>query len=83
MNINMKTAMPLVLSMMVGFSATTYAGGLEVTHYAVPGDRQLVTFSVESIEYHLTLATTEIVIAGERERLISLQVCSGDFGKRK
>ena len=40
---------------------------------AVPGDRQLVTFDVEGIEYHLTLATTEIVIAGNSERLISLQ----------
>lgn len=40
---------------------------------AVPGDRQLVTFNVEGIEYHLTLATTEIIIAGDSERLISLQ----------
>jgi nitrogen fixation/metabolism regulation signal transduction histidine kinase len=40
---------------------------------AVPGARQLVTFSVEGIEYQLTLATTEIIIAGESERLISLQ----------
>jgi len=40
---------------------------------AVPGERRLVTFSVEGIEYHLTLATTEIVIAGKSERLISLQ----------
>ena len=40
---------------------------------AVPGHRQLVTFSVENIEYHLTLATTEIIIAGNSERLISLQ----------
>lgn len=40
---------------------------------AVPGVRQLVTFTVEGIEYHLTLATTEIVIAGDSERLISLQ----------
>lgn len=40
---------------------------------AVPGVRELVTFSVEEIEYHLTLATTEIIIAGTSERLISLQ----------
>ena len=40
---------------------------------AVPGYRQLVTFDVEGIEYHLTLATTEIIIAGDSERLISLQ----------
>lgn len=40
---------------------------------AVPGHRELVTFTVEGIEYHLTLATTEIIVAGESERLISLQ----------
>jgi len=40
---------------------------------AVPGMRQLVTFSVEGIEYKLTLATTELIIAGKSERLISLQ----------
>jgi nitrogen fixation/metabolism regulation signal transduction histidine kinase len=40
---------------------------------AVPGDRQLVTFAVEGLEYHLTLATTEIIIGGNNERLISLQ----------
>ena len=40
---------------------------------AVPGDRELVTFSVEGVEYHLTLAATEIIIEGDRERLISLQ----------
>lgn len=40
---------------------------------AVPGVRQLVAFTVEGIEYKLTLATTELVVAGERERLISLQ----------
>lgn len=40
---------------------------------AVPGRRELVTFAVEDIEYQLTLATTEIVTAGELDRLISLQ----------
>jgi nitrogen fixation/metabolism regulation signal transduction histidine kinase len=40
---------------------------------AIPGDRELVRFAVEGVEYHLTLATTEVIIAGERERLISLQ----------
>jgi nitrogen fixation/metabolism regulation signal transduction histidine kinase len=40
---------------------------------AVPGVRQLVTFSVEGIEYKLTLATTELVISGMSERLVSLQ----------
>ncbi len=47
-----------------------FAEALEV---AVPGNRELVTFSVEGIEYHLTLATTEIIVGGESERLISLQ----------
>ena len=40
---------------------------------AVPGLRELVTFNVEGIEYHLTLATTELIIGGNSERLISLQ----------
>lgn len=40
---------------------------------AVPGMRELVRFNVEGIEYHLTLATTEIIVAGTSERLVSLQ----------
>jgi nitrogen fixation/metabolism regulation signal transduction histidine kinase len=40
---------------------------------AIPGDRQLVTFAVEGAEYQLTLAATEVIIDGDRERLISLQ----------
>ncbi|MDJ0710966.1 MAG: ATP-binding protein [Woeseiaceae bacterium] len=40
---------------------------------AIPGDRELVAFTVDGVEYHLTLAATEIVIAGDRERLFSLQ----------
>jgi two-component system nitrogen regulation sensor histidine kinase NtrY len=40
---------------------------------AIPGDRELVTFAVEGAEYQLTLAATEIIIDGDRERLISLQ----------
>ena len=40
---------------------------------AAPGERQLVTFTVEGIEYQLTLATTELVVAGRSERLVSLQ----------
>ena len=40
---------------------------------AAPGVRQLVTFTVEGIEYKLTMATTELIIAGECERLVSLQ----------
>ena len=45
----------------------------ESVETAVPGVRQLVTFSVEGIEYKLTLATTELIIGGKSERLISLQ----------
>ncbi len=41
--------------------------------YAVPGQRELVEFSVEGIEYQLTLAATELTIAGNSQRLISLQ----------
>jgi nitrogen fixation/metabolism regulation signal transduction histidine kinase len=40
---------------------------------AVPGVRELVRFTVEGVEYHLTLAATEIIIEGDRERLLSLQ----------
>ena len=45
----------------------------ESVETAVPGMRQLVRFEVEGIEYNLTLATTELIIAGRSERLISLQ----------
>jgi nitrogen fixation/metabolism regulation signal transduction histidine kinase len=40
---------------------------------SVPGNRELVTFSVEDIEYQLTLAATEVLVAGNSDRLISLQ----------
>ena len=40
---------------------------------AVPGNRELVTFAVEGIEYQLTLATTEVSVAGKSDRLVSLQ----------
>ncbi len=40
---------------------------------AVPGNRKLVTFTVEDVEYQLTLATTEVSVAGSNDRLISLQ----------
>jgi len=40
---------------------------------AVPGHRELVTFTVEGEPYQLTLATSEIVVAGDRQRLVSLQ----------
>jgi len=48
-------------------------GFAESVAEAVPGSRVLVAFSVEGNDYHLTLATTEIIVAGNRERLISLQ----------
>lgn len=40
---------------------------------AVPGNRELVTFTVEGVEYQLTLAATENIVAGEANRLVSLQ----------
>ena len=40
---------------------------------SVPGNRELVTFTVEDIEYQLTLAATEVIVAGSSDRLISLQ----------
>ncbi|MEJ2297466.1 MAG: PAS domain-containing protein, partial [Woeseiaceae bacterium] len=48
-------------------------GFAESVETAVPGMRQLVTFEVEGIEYHLTLAATELIVGGKSERLISLQ----------
>ncbi|MEM1174431.1 MAG: ATP-binding protein [Pseudomonadota bacterium] len=40
---------------------------------SIPGERRLVTFSVEGVEHRLTLATTEVVYEGVSERLYSLQ----------
>lgn len=40
---------------------------------AVPAQRELVTFEVEGIDYKLTLATSENIVAGESSRLLSLQ----------
>jgi nitrogen fixation/metabolism regulation signal transduction histidine kinase len=40
---------------------------------AVPGQRELVTFEVEGVDYKLTLATSENIVAGESSRLLSLQ----------
>jgi signal transduction histidine kinase len=45
----------------------------EAVDNAVPGERQLVKFTVDGIDYHLTLAATEVIVAASRERLISLQ----------
>jgi two-component system nitrogen regulation sensor histidine kinase NtrY len=40
---------------------------------AVPGKRELVSFSVEGVEYQLTMAISEIIVAGDSQRLVSLQ----------
>ena len=40
---------------------------------AVPGRRELVTFEVDGVDYKLTLATSENIVAGESSRLLSLQ----------
>jgi two-component system nitrogen regulation sensor histidine kinase NtrY len=40
---------------------------------AIPGHRELVAFSVEGEQYQLTLAASEMVISGDRQRLVSLQ----------
>ena len=40
---------------------------------SVPGRRELVSFAVDDVEYNLTLATTENIVAGEAVRLVSLQ----------
>lgn len=40
---------------------------------AVPGNRELVTFDVEGVEYKLALATSENIVSGESRRLVSLQ----------
>ena len=45
----------------------------EAVDQAVPGQRELVNFSVDGVDYHLTMAATELVVGGARERLISLQ----------
>ena len=38
-----------------------------------PGQRQLATFSLDGMERRLTIAASEIIIAGSKERLVSLQ----------
>jgi len=40
---------------------------------ASAGNRELVTFSVEGIGYQLTMAISEIIVAGDSQRLVSLQ----------
>jgi len=51
-----------------------FGGGFYIAvSEAVPGNRELVTFEVEGVEYKLTLATSENIVAGESRRLVSLQ----------
>lgn len=38
-----------------------------------PGERQLIIFKTDDMEQTLTIAATQVVVAGRRERLISLQ----------
>ncbi len=40
---------------------------------STPGRRELVSFTVDGVDYRLTLAATEIAVAGDTQRLISLQ----------
>ena len=46
---------------------------MKLSNECVPGSRELVTFNVDGVEYKLTLATTENILAGEAIRLVSLQ----------
>lgn len=49
------------------------AGFHKAVDESVPGQRELVSFTVEGVDYKLTLATTENLVAGETIRLVSLQ----------
>lgn len=49
------------------------AGFYKAVDESVPGQRELVSFTVEGVDYKLTLATTENLVAGETIRLVSLQ----------
>lgn len=49
------------------------AGFHDAVVEAVPGRRELVSFTVDGIDYQLTLAATELIAGGNSERLISLQ----------
>ena len=40
---------------------------------AIPGNRELVAFTVDGDEYKLTLATSEVAVEGDSQRVISLQ----------
>lgn len=48
-------------------------GFFNAVNESVPGRRELVSFSVEGVDYKLALATTENLVAGEAVRLVSLQ----------
>jgi len=49
------------------------AGFFTAVTESVPGRRELVSFSVDGVDYKLALATTENLVAGEAVRLVSLQ----------
>ena len=49
------------------------AGFYTAVDESVPGRRELVSFSVDGVDYKLALATTENLVAGEALRLVSLQ----------
>jgi two-component system nitrogen regulation sensor histidine kinase NtrY len=46
---------------------------------SVPGQRELVSFSVDGTDYKLMLSTTENLVAGEAIRLVSLQDIQGEI----
>jgi two-component system nitrogen regulation sensor histidine kinase NtrY len=48
-------------------------GFYKAVSLAVPGNRELVTFSVEGVGYQLTMAVSEIIVDGDSQRLVSLQ----------
>jgi nitrogen fixation/metabolism regulation signal transduction histidine kinase len=48
---------------------------------AVPGQRELVTFTVDGVEYQLTLAATENIVAGAKSRVISLQEIQSEINQ--
>jgi two-component system nitrogen regulation sensor histidine kinase NtrY len=46
---------------------------------SVPGQRELVSFSVDGTDYKLMLSTTENLVSGEAVRLVSLQDIQGEI----
>ena len=53
----------------------------DAVNEAVPGQRELVTFTVEGVEYQLTLAATENIVAGVKSRVISLQEIQSEINQ--